>query len=109
MMSRTLALTGGCGPIAKRFELALAGCGGHALRSFDLQSARASSNGDCPCPHHHTTECTCQYVILIVYAAQAPLPRTVILHEFEGMTRVTLDDPDGLLAGLFLEHATEAA
>ncbi len=107
-MGRTFALTGRCGPIVLRFELALTKSGGHALRSFDLQSARASSNCDCPCPHHHTTDCTCQYVILIVYTAQTPLPRAVILHEFEGVTRVTLDDPEGVLTGLLLEHATEA-
>ena len=108
-MSRTLAFAGSCGPIAQRFELALAERGGHTLRSFDLQSARASSNCECPCPHHHTTDCTCQYVILIAYTAQTTLPRTVILHEFEGVTRVTLDDPDGSLTGLLLEHATEVA
>jgi hypothetical protein len=103
-MSRILALKESSEPIARRFESALAKHGGQAVRSFDLKSARAASTREASCPYHHTTDCTCQYLILIVYTAQATRPCTVVLHEFEGMTRVTLDDPEGVLAGLFLEH-----
>jgi hypothetical protein len=106
-MSATLALAGRCGPIAERLMSALAEHGHLAVRSFDLQSARASSTAECPCPHHHTTDCTCQYLVLMVYLAKAGPPRTVTFHEFEGVTRVTLDDPDGLLTGLLEQNLAE--
>jgi len=108
-MSRKLAITGNCNAIAERFESALAKRGQHTIRSFDLQSARAASLQECPCPHHHTSDCSCQYLVLIVYVALAEQPRTVVLHEFEGITRITLDDPDGRLACLLLEQEKESA
>ncbi len=103
-MSKTLALASDCAPIAERLRLALTQHGHHVVQSFDLQSARALMADCCPCPHHHTTECTCQYLVLMVYLAQGGPPRTVVLHEFEGVTRITFDDPDGALAALVLEQ-----
>jgi len=61
--------------------------------SFDLQSARASHIEDCPCPHHGTSLCTCQYMVLLVYpfarAGQANPPRVLTAHTYEQTTRVT--------------------
>ena len=68
--------------------------GYQVVRSFDLQSARANHLGDCPCPHHSTSYCTCQYVVLLIYpltrAGQANPPRVLTAHTFEQTTRVTL-------------------
>lgn len=74
--------------------------GYHVVRSFDLQSARANHIEDCPCPHHGTALCTCQYVVLLVYpltragrpmtAGQANPPRVLTAHTYEQTTRVTL-------------------
>jgi hypothetical protein len=108
-MSKRLAVAGHCDTIAARFESALAKHGRRSVRSFDLQSARAASTQECPCPYHHTTNCTCQYLVLIVYSAKAEPPCTVVLHEFESITRVTLDDPDDMLANLILDQEVEAA
>ena len=67
--------------------------GYQVVRSFDLQSARANHLGDCPCPHHGTALCTCQYVVLLVYpltrAGQANPPHVLTLHTYEQTTRVT--------------------
>lgn len=36
------------------------------VRSFDLRSAMAAHAG-CECPHHGTAQCTCQFVVLLIY------------------------------------------
>ena len=38
--------------------------GYRVLRTFDLRSALVA-HGDCACPHHGTTHCTCQFVVLL--------------------------------------------
>jgi hypothetical protein len=106
-MSTSLTLVGRCGPIAEHLTLALQERGYSIVRSFDLQSARAMIPNGCSCPHHHTTQCTCQYMVLMVYPAQTGSPRAIILHEFEGITRVKLDDPEGTLATLILKKELE--
>jgi hypothetical protein len=78
-MSRMLTFHASSELIAKRVESALSRCGGQAVRSFDLRSARAASIRPTACPYHHTIDCSCQYLILIVYTAQTVLPRTVVL------------------------------
>ncbi len=40
--------------------------GFRVVRSFDLRSAMAT-HADCECPHHGTAQCTCQFVVLLVY------------------------------------------
>lgn len=106
-MSKNFSLAGRCGPIAEHLTLALEERGYYVVRSFDLQSARAMIPNGCACPHHHTTQCTCQYMVLMVYPAQAASPRTIVLHEFEGITRVKMDDPEGTLATLVMERELE--
>lgn len=107
-MSKTLTLAGECALIAERLILALAERGHVATRSFDLQSARTLLPDECECPHHHTTHCTCQYLVLIVYPSTGSAPRSVVLHEFERRTRITLDDPDGLLTAALMEATCPA-
>ena len=73
--------------------------GYHVVCSFDLQSARANHIEDCPCPHHGTSLCTCQYVVLLVYpltragrpkaTGLANPPRVLTAHTYEQTTRVT--------------------
>jgi len=77
----------------------LSQCGYRVVRSFDLQSGRANHIEDCPCPHHGTAHCTCQYVVLLVYpltragrpkaAGLANPPRVLTAHTYEQTTRVT--------------------
>jgi len=57
-------------------------------RSFDLRSA-LNDHPDCPCPHHGTAQCTCQYVVLLAYEeAASASPAVLTAHECDGITRV---------------------
>ena len=47
-------------------------------RSFDWCSALAP-DGECECPQHGTTRCTCQFTVLLVYGC-APQPVTLTIH-----------------------------
>ncbi len=62
-------------------------------RSFDLRSA-LQDQADCPCPHHGTTSCTCQYVVLLAYEAAGP-PTVITAHECDGITRVHVSCEQG--------------
>lgn len=52
--------------------------GFRAVRTFDLQDARLA-HLDCPCPHHGTSECNCQMVVLLVYLENYP-PASMVIH-----------------------------
>lgn len=73
-------------------EACFARVGYRALRSFDLQLARASmiNRTACTCPHHGTDRCTCQYVVYLVYAEQ-PEPTTVVVHGYDGQSQITVE------------------
>ena len=58
------------------------------MQTFDLHSARHVLE-DCPCPHHATSECDCQMVILLVYG-KSEGPVTLILHGNDGQTWLSL-------------------
>lgn len=49
--------------------------------SFDLQSARQALRNpeECPCPHHGTSQCTCQYAVLLVRRPAHP-PVSLVIH-----------------------------
>ena len=49
-----------------------------AVRTFDLQAARVS-HMHCACPHHGTSQCNCQMVVLLVYQGRNP-PATLVVH-----------------------------
>jgi hypothetical protein len=61
--------------------------------SFDLRTTRATS-ADCPCPHHGTSTCDCQIVVLLVYDAGDP-PATLLVHSSDGCTWLSLTDFPG--------------
>ena len=58
------------------------------LQTFDLRDARLGI-ADCPCPHHGTTRCDCQMVVLLVYG-QGTQPATLILHGNDGQSWLSL-------------------
>jgi uncharacterized protein (DUF302 family) len=67
--------------------------GYQVVRSFDLQSALSSHVEHCPCPHHGSEECTCQYVVLLAYPPTTYLqmpPRVLTVHSYEQVTQVAL-------------------
>lgn len=52
--------------------------GFRTVRTFDLQTARLG-HLDYPCPHHGSSPCDCQMVVLLVYQADFP-PATLVIH-----------------------------
>lgn len=58
------------------------------VQTFDLHTARHALE-DCSCPHHGTSACDCQMVVLLVYGS-APEPATLILHGNDGQTWLSL-------------------
>jgi hypothetical protein len=80
-----------------------------AVRNFDLRTALSSQDMLCPCPHHGTAACDCNYVVLSVYPANDHAEQTtllagqILIHAHDGNTwlsypgdieRPTMHDPD---------------
>lgn len=57
--------------------------------TFDLQAAR-DHQAACCCPHHGTEQCTCQYAVLLVYAPDSQVYRTVTIHGRDGQVWLNL-------------------
>ena len=68
----------------------LSGAGLQVVRSFDLRSARMA-HAECTCPHHGTAQCTCQFVVLLVYG-QSGAPVTLVVHGHDRQTWLSLVD-----------------
>ena len=109
-MSQERTLPATCEQTVSALTAALVSHGYRIERSFDLRSA-LDNHGDCPCPHHGTIHCTCQYVVLLVYevAAFSP-PALVTSHECEGITRLHVDagHPGGRLSPKLMMALDEA-
>jgi hypothetical protein len=71
----------------------LSQAGLRALQTFDLHTARHALEG-CYCPHHGTSKCDCQMLVLLVYG-EAVEPATLILHGNDGQTWLSLVDSPG--------------
>ena len=56
--------------------------------SFDLQTAKSAHNG-CTCPHHGTSQCDCQIVVLLVYHLDEG-PITLLVHSQDGHTQLSM-------------------
>lgn len=75
-----------------RFTRLLAQAGLRVFRSFDLRTALAE-DVPCTCPHH-TDNCDCDMVVLLVYGTEKR-PATVVAHSHHGRTWLSLaDGPD---------------
>jgi hypothetical protein len=73
--------------------------GYEVIRSFDLQSALSTQVEHCPCPHHGTEACTCQYVVLLAYpqTTNVPVPpRVLTVHNYGQLTQVALQHDETL-------------
>jgi hypothetical protein len=71
--------------------------GYRVVRSFDLQSALSYQVEHCPCPHHGTDECTCQYVVLLAYPPETNggrTPHVLTAHGYGQETQVALHRDD---------------
>ena len=67
--------------------------GFRTVQTFNLQTARLA-HLECQCPHHGTSDCNCQMVILLVYGKQED-PATLIIHSQDEKTGVSLSGPSG--------------
>jgi hypothetical protein len=84
----------------------------YVIRSFDLRSA-LQVHGGCECPHHGTTQCNCQFVVLLVYG-EAAEPVVVTIHSRDNQAEaVIVHDattlPDPRLAEEVIGALVEAA
>ena len=97
---------------ARTATAALIRCGLHVVRSFDLRSA-LTPRVNCDCPHHGTAQCTCQFVVLLVYGdpstsfdfaqdrrsgrvAAAPLVLTLHSHDDRTSAQIVRDAANAL-------------
>jgi hypothetical protein len=82
---------------------ALARRGFRVVRSFDLRSALAplAAHADCECPHHGTAQCTCQFVVLLIYGdpstGSGGAPVVITAHSRDAQAQVQLVRPTGML------------
>ncbi|HEY4690703.1 MAG TPA: hypothetical protein VIK33_15415 [Anaerolineae bacterium] len=87
-MNRNQTLPATCEQTVSVLTATLTSHGYRVERSFDLRSA-LHHHSDCPCPHHGTEECSCQYVVLLVYdGTHLRPPALVTAHECDGVTRL---------------------
>jgi len=85
----------------------LSQAGLRAMQTFDLHTARHALEG-CYCPHHGTSECDCQLLVLLVYG-DAVEPATLILHGKDGQTWLTLVDSPGQKTNTGITTAIKSA
>jgi hypothetical protein len=64
-----------------------------AVQTFDLHVAR-QAHPDCPCPHHGTSACNCQMIVLLVYQ-KTDDPVTLVIHGQDDRTWLSLANPTG--------------
>jgi hypothetical protein len=69
-----------CGEALQWTSQTLTQNGLRVIQTFDLNTARHTLE-DCSCPHHGTSECDCQMVVLLVYGETGG-PVTLILHGY---------------------------
>src|SRR5512136_781703 len=109
-MQRDLTLAFPCEQTLSLLTSTMAGHGIRLERSFDLRSA-LHDQPECPCQHHGTAQCTCQYVVLLAYEQPASTPPAVLtVHECDGITRVrvTAGQPSEELSWPLLAALDEA-
>ncbi|MDP1713321.1 MAG: hypothetical protein Q8L41_01125 [Anaerolineales bacterium] len=90
MFSPFLTLDCSCDEALQWSSQNLMKSGLRVMRTFDLHTARHALK-DCPCPHHGTSACDCQMLVLLVYG-EALEPVTLILHGNDGQTWLSIAD-----------------
>jgi hypothetical protein len=73
-----VSVDGSCRATLRWAKRRFSKAGLRVLPTFDLHDARLGI-ADCPCPHHGTSKCDCQMVVLLVYG-RAAQPATLVLH-----------------------------
>lgn len=91
-MNDTILFNADAETTAKTVTTLLTRQGYRIIRTFDLRSVLAAQP-DNMCPCHGTAPCTCQFVVLLVYADISE-PAVVIAHGHDAETILRMvDDP----------------
>lgn len=77
-----------CNRVIQQVSHLLTDAGFMVVESFDLQDARAN-HSSCSCPHHGTSQCTCQLAVLLVYGTDGN-PVTLTIHGNDERTELSL-------------------
>lgn len=64
------------------------------MPTFDLRLTASLNQGYCACPHHGTSQCDCQLVVLLVYGSEEA-PVSLMLHGSDGQTWLSLVNRPG--------------
>ena len=88
-----LVLDQSCEQTLTRVNEKLAGTSLHLTQTFNLQVARRA-HPDCLCPHHSSSSCNCQMLVLLVYGKQE-IPSTLIIHGQDSRCWLSLARPFG--------------
>ena len=98
-----------CDELVHLLTRALKARGYSVHRSFDLGSAKDSlrESHNCLCPHHGTTQCTCQYIVLLVRTDQ-DVPFSIVAHVHNDGTDLSVEhslttDTSALLGDILRE------
>ena len=117
-MSENVLIASDAETAARAASAALTRQGFRVMHSFDLRSAMAA-HADCACPYHGTAQCTCQFIVLLVYCEASPRdgkagdPVVVTAHSRSDQARlqVVRDEmtcPDPQLAAQVMSALVEA-
>jgi hypothetical protein len=87
-MNDWILLEGGGEPATQAVTEGMTRHGLQVVRSFDLRTTRGPQT-DCVCPYRGTVECTCQYVVLLVYG-ETGAPATLLIHGRDAQTRLKI-------------------
>lgn len=98
--------------VAHAATMALIQRGFYVVRSFDLRSA-LTAHSECECPYHGTSQCTCQFIVLLIYGDNArPATLTVHCRDRQAQAQIVSDpatQPDPSLAKQVMAALQEAA
>lgn len=74
--------------------------------SFDLQIAKATHTGY-DCPHHGSTDCDCQILVMLVYGKSSS-PITLVIHSMDSRTHISIVAPNaGEVGNILTEEIIE--
>ena len=107
VLSPFLSMNCSCDETLQRLKERLSVAGLRMLRTFDLHDARLGA-AECSCPHHGTSECDCQMVVLLIYG-EAIEPATLILHGNENQTWLSFAETSSQHADPALQSSVEQA
>lgn len=102
-----LVLDQACDQVLEQVIQQLTKAGFRVVQTFDLQVARLA-HPECPCPHHGTSDCNCQMIVLLVYQKRN-IPASLIIHGQDDRTWLSLANQAGQRVDPHLEAAIRRA